>query len=137
MIVAMISDPLCRVFHYALPTNLFSEKVGKNLLEKLRCIIRRKWSTRSRRNDLGFCTATRKRSLDNVGDIFFVEDMAGVYGTSVTRHSNKIGLSEEIFFLEETLELRRGSADANAIGSGIADEDLAGFWSALNASVSI
>lgn len=63
--------------------------------------------------------------------------MVGMYGTSIARHPNKIGLSEEIFLLEETLEPRRGSADANAVGSGIADEDLAGFWPVLKAAVSI
>jgi hypothetical protein len=63
--------------------------------------------------------------------------MAGMYGASVTRHSNKIGLPEGIFLFEETLEPRRRSADANAVGPGIADEDLAGFWTVLNAAVSI
>jgi hypothetical protein len=80
---------------------------------------------------------TGKRGLHNAGDFSFAEDMASMYGASVTRHSNKIGLSEEIFFFEETLEPRRRSADANAVGSGIADEDLASLWTVLNAALSI
>jgi hypothetical protein len=80
---------------------------------------------------------TRKRGFHNAGDIFFAEDMTGVYGTSVTGHSNEIGLSEKILFVEETFEPRRGSADADAVGSGIANEDLASFWSSLNVAVSM
>jgi hypothetical protein len=63
--------------------------------------------------------------------------MVGMYGASITRHSNKIGLSEESFLIKETLEPRRRSADANAMGPGIADKDLASFWTILNAKVSI
>ena len=80
---------------------------------------------------------TGQRGLHNAGDFSFAEDMAGMYGASVTRHSNKIGLSEEALFLEETLEPRRRPADANAMGPSIADEDLAGFWTVLTAAVSI
>ena len=49
-------------------------------------------------------------------------------------HSNEVGLSKEILLREETVGVRRGSADADAIGSGIANKDLARFWSGLNAS---
>jgi len=117
VIAAMISGPFSRVLHRTLPTNLFGKEVVNDLLKKLCCIRPRKWPARPRRNDLGLCTMTGHGGFYNAGDISFAEDMAGMYGASVTRHSNKIGLSEEALFLEETLEPRRGPADANAVGS--------------------